>query len=396
MDLRGQVMAERFKLCDRIGAGSFGEIYICEDLEDHQRYAVKLESVNTKVPQLKFEAKLYKLFLGFSSIGQLHWYGRFNKHHALVFDYLGKSLEYYKKIYQRLSLKTVLMLADQMLTCIEYFHRKCFIHRDIKPDNFVMGLDNNANLVYIIDFGLAKQYCNPNTHTHIPFTSGKSLTGTARYASVNALRGVEQSRRDDLESLGYVLVYLLKDRLPWMGLPLGNSHPKYAPILRVKEATSAESLCDGLPDEFLEYFRLVKNLSFSQKPNYKQYRRLFRQCFERYGFTYDYKYEWTTPQKRTRKLSMPRLPSPKQMPLALQQKNEAINHLRLIRSNSGTNLSRSGQLDSVHVNAMSSKFETCLGSGEEDASESFDLDFDTSYTYETYEYSYTYETDTSS
>jgi casein kinase 1 len=211
----------------------------------------------------------------------------------MVIDLLGKSLEdLFTSCHHRLSLKTVLMLADQMISCVEYIHTKNFIHRDIKPDNFVMGLNENSNQVFVIDYGLAKKYRDQHTHMHIPYVEGKSLTGTARYASVGALRGLEQSRRDDLESLGFVWLYLLRGSLPWMGLTGRDQKQKYERICEVKSRTTFEELCRGFPREFVNYFTVVRTLRFTEKPNYGELRQLFRGLFIREGFLYDYQYDW--------------------------------------------------------------------------------------------------------
>lgn len=144
-----------------------------------------------------------------------------------------------------------------------------------------MGLNENANRVYIIDYGLAKQFIDPKTRKHIPFRSGKKLTGTARYASVNTHLGVEQSRRDDIECLGYTLVYLAKGELPWQGIKGGNRKQKYNNILEKKLAVSALQLCEGMPSEFVNYMQYCRTLNFEDKPDYVNLRKQFRVCFNK-------------------------------------------------------------------------------------------------------------------
>ncbi|OHT02334.1 CK1 family protein kinase [Tritrichomonas foetus] len=288
-----RIVGSHYRLRRRIGAGSFGEIYSAENTRSRRRVAVKLESVRTRVPQLSYESKLYAIFSGGTGIPRLHWYGTEDSHNIMVIDLLGKSLEdLFVYCHHKLSLKTVLMLVDQMISCVEFIHNKNFIHRDIKPDNFVMGLGSNSTQVFIIDYGLSKKYRDQHTHVHIPFVEGKSLTGTARYASVGALKGAEQSRRDDMESLGFVWLYLLRGSLPWMGLNGRDQKQKYDRIRDVKAKTSFEDLCQGFPEEFVKYFHDVRNLKFTEKPRYSEYRQMFRDLFMREGFVYDYKYDW--------------------------------------------------------------------------------------------------------
>jgi serine/threonine protein kinase len=246
------------------------------------------------------EAKLYQIFSGGTGIPRLFWFGTEAPHNVLVIELLGKSLEdLFVRCHRRLSLKTVLMLADQMISCVQCIHSKGFIHRDIKPDNFVMGLGSASNQVFIIDFGLSKRYRDQNTHIHIPFVEGKSLTGTARYASVAALRGQEQSRRDDLEALGYVWLYLLRGSLPWMGLTGRNEQQKCDRICSVKNKTSFDELCRGHPRELVRYFEEVRSLRFPDEPDYAKLRALIRSAFVREGFVYDYCYDWTIPKVTT-------------------------------------------------------------------------------------------------
>lgn len=141
---------------------------------------------------------------------------------------------------------------------MEFVHSRSFIHRDIKPDNFLMGLGKKANQVHIIDFGLAKKYRDPKSHLHIPYRENKNLTGTARYASINTHLGIEQSRRDDMESLGYVLMYFLRGSLPWQGLKAATKRQKYEKISEKKMATPIEVLCKGFPLEFVTYFQYCR------------------------------------------------------------------------------------------------------------------------------------------
>jgi serine/threonine protein kinase len=269
-----------------------------------ERVAIKLEAAYTPHPQLSFEYKLYTVLLAAHpqmalGIPQVHWYGREGDFNVLVLDLLGVSLEDLSLCNRKFSLKTTLMLADQLIARIGYVHMRNFIHRDIKPDNFVIGRDKFVNLVYVIDFGLAKKYRDPRTHMHIPYNELRNLTGTARYASVNTHLGIEQSRRDDLESLGFVLVYLLKGSLPWQGLRATNKREKYEHISEKKICTSVDILCKGLPIEFGIYLNYCRSLRFDDKPDYFYLRRLFRELFFRYGYKYDFQWDWTPVLRRS-------------------------------------------------------------------------------------------------
>ncbi|CAD8112001.1 unnamed protein product [Paramecium sonneborni] len=292
-DLTNSVIGKVYKLIKRIGSGAFGEIYqVTKGKED---YAMKLERSDTKHPQLFFEAKLYSYLQGSDSsdkgIPRIYGQGTDGDYNYIVIDLLGQSLEeLLNKHNKRLSLKTVLMLGDQMIQRIEYIHLNKFIHRDIKPDNFLIGLGQKAVRIYLLDFGLAKRY--QTKEGHILYKEGKSLTGTARYASINTHLGIEQSRRDDLESLGYVLMYLLRGQLPWQNMKANNQKDKYSKIMEKKLETSSDVLCKGFPIEMSQYLNYCKHLKFEEKPDYQYLRGLFKDAFKKIGFELDYKYDW--------------------------------------------------------------------------------------------------------
>lgn len=191
---------------------------------------------------------------------------------------------------RKFALKTVLLLADQMIDRIESLHQCHYIHRDIKPDNFVMGVDERQDTIYLIDFGLAKLYRDPDyPFNHIRLRTGLSFSGTYRYASLASLNGIEQSRRDDLESLGYSLIQMLRGSLPWNGLPKHNIR---IATREMKARTSIRELCTGCPEQFRTYFAYVKNLEFKEAPDYKYLKSLFRDAYTWNMFKYSASSDW--------------------------------------------------------------------------------------------------------
>ena len=220
-------------------------------------------------------------------------FGQNQEYNMLIMELLGPSLE---KLFQlnnkQFSLKTTCMIGIQMLDRIEYIHSRKVIHRDIKPDNFTIGKGNKSHIIYILDFGLAKKYWSTTHKSHIPFTTGKRLTGTARYASINALSGFEQSRRDDLESIAYILLYFLRGSLPWQGLKINNREDRYKKICEKKKNTSSKDLCKGFPNELETFVRYVRNIEFTEVPDYDYLRDLLKTILKREDTCIDFYFDW--------------------------------------------------------------------------------------------------------
>ncbi|XP_048647722.1 casein kinase I-like [Marmota marmota marmota] len=293
------VVGGKYKLVQKIGYGTFGDIYLAFNINTGQEVAVKVESQKAKFSKLVIESQIYKILEGGVGVPHIWWYGEEKGYNVLVMDLLGPSLEDLFNFCSRsFTMKTVLMLADQMISRIEYVHSKNFIHRDIKPDNLLVGIGNDRNKLFLIDFGLAKRYRNDKTKQHIPYVEGKPLTGTARYASINAHLGIEQSRRDDMESLGYVLMYFNRTHLPWQGLNAARKKQIYEKISEKKRSTSVEVLCKGFPAEFAIYLNYCRRLPFEEVPDYKYLKELFRILFRTLNYHYDYIFDWTKKLKQ--------------------------------------------------------------------------------------------------
>ena len=290
------VIGGKYILKERLGGGSFGQVYSARlNPNTISNLAIKLEkrAPNTYM-SLSKEAKILHDLREESGFPTFYEYGKEEELSFLVIDLLGMNLEkLFKVCNYKFSLKTVLMLAMQMIARIESLHSKSYLHRDIKPENFCMGINQTRKTLNLIDFGLSRCYMD-STGKHIPYKETKGLIGTARYASINAHLGKELSRRDDLEGIGYTLIYFLKGTLPWQNLKGQDKLTKYRLIAEKKISTPIENLCSGLPHEFITYMNYVKSLEFADIPNYGFLTKLFKNLFRQCNYDNDYHYDWFT------------------------------------------------------------------------------------------------------
>ena len=302
--LLNEIFFEKYKTVKKLGEGSFGKVYKAQ--YNGEFYALKFESRSRPKSLLEMEGRLMTYLQG-PNIPFIKSYGYSGDYNLLVMQLMDKSLEDILRIRKTFSIKTTAMVGFQLIGVLHFIHDKNIIHRDVKPDNCVMGLGELNENLYLIDFGLAKKYRSSRTLKQYPLTRKKRLTGTARYASIHALEGYEQSRRDDMESVGYIMAYLLRGGLPWQGLKLKSKENKYKNILEKKKEISSEELFKGFPNEFPEILEYTKNLEYLQEPEYEMLRNKLMDLLKRLNYSFDYIYDWTNERdlaKRKNKKTM--------------------------------------------------------------------------------------------
>ena len=267
----------------KLGSGAFGEIFTGKNLSTNEQIAIKCETkTNNNHSYLLNEFNILKYLQRGPGIPKVYGYIQSKNYNFMLFQLLGPSLEKLFEISnKKFSLNTIIFFGEQMLSRIEFLHSLHIIHRDIKPENFLIGLNKKKSIVYICDFGISKRFRDPKTGNHIPKKEGKSFTGTGRYASVYTHLGIEQSRRDDLESLAYSLIYFYNGFLPWQNIKAKNNDVKYKKILEQKMNINMQNVCKNLPTEFDDFLKYTRDLQFEAKPDYNYLKELLKKVLEK-------------------------------------------------------------------------------------------------------------------
>lgn len=309
-----RVINGRWELREKLGTGGFGSVYRAADLRTREAVAVKIAHGKDGDDVLRAENRVYDGLRNTTAeivgVPRAHFFGKDLGETVLVMDLLGKSLEEtWKDCGGQFSLKTVLMIGIQMLRRMQLVHHKGFIHRDVKPDNMIIGR-TDRDRIYLVDFGVTKKYRDYSSRKHVAPEQARTIVGSVMYISLNAHKGVEHARRDDLESLGYSLVYLFKGTLPWQELrvlllPWQNARAfsewrLLTMIANKKKKISLESLCDGMPPQMVEYFRYVRSLNFDERPDYAKLRALLRRAMKESHLREDRVFDWMESRHRRR------------------------------------------------------------------------------------------------
>ena len=280
----------------QLGKGGFGQIYFGRNIKENFPIAIKVEENGTR-SHLFLEYEIIKEIQGEEGIPRVFKFRQGHHHNYLIMELLGKSIDkLFSDNKKQFSYKTIFQIGYQMMQRIEYVHSKGYIHRDIKPGNFVIGKGDKSKIIYIIDFGLSKRYIDKNTGKHIPYKEGKGLTGTARYVSLFTHYGIEQSRRDDIEGIAYNLIYLAKGKLPWQGVKTKNKKEKHKKIMESKLAFTPDILCKELPIEFEKLLNYSRKLEFEDTPDYKNIKLMFKNYIVKNGGSMNMEFDWDKPK----------------------------------------------------------------------------------------------------
>ena len=300
---------KKYKPIRKIGIGAFGDIYSVIDLNYKTSFAMKTEKIEAEPKSLETEAYYLYNLQGGIGIPKIITYGHIKKYNILIETLLNESLyNIYIKNNKYCSLIDICLIGVQMLERLEWIHSKNILYRDVKPENCLIGL-KNPNLIYIVDFGLCKRYRSSKTGKHIPMRQTGKFNGTMEYASSYVLKGNESSRRDDLISLGYMLIFLFKKYLPWKISLKEINRTKYLELINKKESNDNGLLFKNLPQEIVEYIIYTNNLKFEQAPDYSYLSSLFKSIIFKMNLNYNkLSFSWITkPNKEAQNMTNSKL-----------------------------------------------------------------------------------------
>jgi serine/threonine protein kinase len=306
--LIGNIINNKYKIVKYIGSGSFGDVYQVINKKTNELFALKVPIITEEKNgqrMLLDEAKIYKhLSNPDKGVANVKVTKQQNKK-MIVMDLLGPNIEALFQKYKKFSLQSVIRLAIMMIDILQYIHSNGYIHRDLKPENFVIGTNgtkgtngtnsdnhfkNDTTKLFLIDFGLAKKFIKKDG-SHIDFCDKKKFCGTAKFASIAAHANSEQSRKDDLEAIAYILIYLYRGKLPWQGIKTKDKKKRYLHIYKEKMKHTPEELCKGMPREFIVFLNYIKTLSFDEKPPYSSFKKMFNRLYDSMEYD-DAKFEW--------------------------------------------------------------------------------------------------------
>lgn len=286
--MNGKLFIKRYSIEEKLGNGSFGRVYRALDTKTGIRYAVKVEKVYDKRNTMKRELEVYAHIDGaIKCIPRIIAYGKGSSHRDekgalyyhqyMIMELLGRSLTSLKdKLGGKVPWRQMSRIAMQTITLTQQLHSQGFVHRDIKPDNFVLGIGEKKGIVYMLDFGLSRRWEDliDKYTQNDESSSSSSIVGTARYMSINVHQGKVYGWRDDMESLGYVFIYLLTGSLPWQGQRAATKRLQMKRIYQLKEK-SKETLCKNLPSAMGKYMEYCWNLDLGTQPDYRYLWELF-------------------------------------------------------------------------------------------------------------------------
>jgi casein kinase I family protein HRR25 len=251
-----ELINKKYLIITKIGSGSFGTIYKGQNIRTNELVAIKVERISDNLKLLKNESKIYQYLNGCEGIPIVKWFGKDETNYYMAINLLGTSLQDLINKTHRFSLTLTLKIGIRVLSILKTIHEKGLVHRDIKPDNFLFGI-NRVNELYIIDFGFCKSYLEDNNHVRIKSTH--NMIGSMNYASIMSHKRYELSRRDDLESLGYMLIYFNKGFLPW------NNETDENIIINLKRDIINST---KYPAVIIDFLRYVRSMEYEENPNY--------------------------------------------------------------------------------------------------------------------------------